>query len=102
MAAKGGQGGPNSRPADESHDEIDLACGIDLRSKLTTDVRLAWSVSEERRVEERDERSFDGFGRAVGASGDDGAQNRLFEDGGFFEEGRGVELLGKGRDQRAG
>jgi hypothetical protein len=71
----------DATPADEGHDQVDAVGGVDLGEELMADPRLARSVGEEDRVEQRDDRFGNALGGSVGLPADDGAQHASWLDG---------------------
>lgn len=56
----------NAAASDERHHDVDAIGGVDLCQNLVTDSRFPWCVGKQRRVEERDQRLWNGFGRSIG------------------------------------
>jgi hypothetical protein len=65
----------DARQPDKGHDDVDAVRRRDLCLDLVTDTRLARRISEERRVEQRDQWFRDEFQLAIRKLAPDGTQH---------------------------
>jgi hypothetical protein len=86
MALQHAQQRSDSAVPNESHDDIDRICGLNLASKFMANGRLSWSIRQNRCVEERRERPFDSLRISIRERSEHGIQDSWGLDKQLFVE----------------